>query len=136
MKNLHELRASLLAILTKHVGREKAIGMGELYEAVYGKPWRHRINDTRPLRHVITDLRREGRPICSVRTTSGPGYYLPGAASEQRAYVDGLKREAIRKLSMAAKIEEVGLHELLGQMSLNLRPKSEGGSHAGRTKAG
>lgn len=118
-------KLTVLGILSRHVGREKAIGMGELYEETFGEPWHHRINDTRELRRIITELRDDGTPICSVSSPSSPGYYLAAAGSEERNYIDRLKGQAIRKLTRAAKIEKISLPELLGQMSLNLKTKAK-----------
>jgi hypothetical protein len=115
-----ELRNRLLEVLTQHIGREKAIGMGELYEQVYGEPWQHRINDTRALRYLITDLRRRGVRICSVPYKGGGGYYLAAAGSELIDYVARLKVQGLRKLAQAAAIQQVGLPELLGQIKLTL----------------
>jgi len=120
-----ELRARLWEVLSEHVGRENAIGMGELYEAVYGEKWRHRINDTRALRYLITDLREQGKPICSVALRDGGGYYIPAVGSERRAYIERLKRQGLRKLRRAAIIEKRSLPELLGQMALNLKEGSD-----------
>ncbi len=55
-------RTRVLTILASHIGSYNAIGMGELYEAVFDRPWTDRISDTRALRKVVTDLRAEGVP--------------------------------------------------------------------------
>lgn len=121
----------ILGVLPDHIGREKAIGMGELYEVIFGKPWANRINDTRMLRQLITELRREGSPICSTRDQQKPGYYFaPRRSSEGRDYVARLKREALRKLDMAARFERIALPELMGQMVLNLRGEAEAKAEA------
>lgn len=118
---LSELRARLMEVLSEHIGRENAIGMGELYEKVYGEPWSHRINDTRAIRYLVTDLRRRGVRICSTAVKEGGGYYLASARSELKDYVDRLKQQALKKLRQAAEIEKVSLPDLLGQMQLNLQ---------------
>jgi hypothetical protein len=117
----NEYKAKILGELTGHVGREKAIGMGELYETAFGDTWRNRINDTRRLRKVITELRWEGVPICSCSDRDGGGYYLAAAGSELRCFLERLKRRALKPLAMAARIEKTSLAEMLGQMSLNLK---------------
>lgn len=116
----------LLGILTRHVGREKAIGMGELYERVYGEPWENRINDTRELRRLITELRYDGALIGESRGRTGGGYYLARSTSELSDFLDRRKREALKKLKMIAAMRGQGLDELLGQMQLALRPGEDG----------
>jgi len=113
----------LLMELTKHIGRSRAVGMGELYEAVFGEPWAHRINDTRRLRKLITQARYgfKPQPICSTSSRTAPGYYLAAAGSELEEYIGKLKHQGLRKLAMAAKLERVPLPELLGQLALYLR---------------
>lgn len=120
-----ERRGSILAALTSHIGEPNAIGMGELYELVYGEGWRNRINDTRALRKAITDLREEGVPVCSVATSYGGGYYLAAAGSELAVYLRRAERRALLILHRNARIKKISLPDYLGQMKLNM----EGGGH-------
>lgn len=115
-----ERRGSILAALTAHIGEPNAIGMGELYEQVYGEPWTNRINDTRALRKAITELRAEGVPICSVAHAYGGGYYLAAAGSELAAYLRRSERRALLILQRNAKIKKISLPEYLGQMKLEM----------------
>lgn len=113
--------ARLLGELTNHVGRDNAIGMGELYEIVFDEPWANRINDTRRLRQIITELRRQGRPICSYCSSSGGGYYLARMrSSEMREYLERLRQRALKALVLEAKMRKMSLPELLGQLQLEL----------------
>jgi len=113
-------RARLLTELSRHVGEINAIGMAELFETVFGESWRNRINDTRKLRSLVTLLRREGVPICSVSSRSGGGYYLAAAGSELRGYTERDKRRALGILYRVSLIEKISLPELLGQMRLRM----------------
>jgi len=115
-----ELKNRLLATLARHIGKNKAIGMAALYEEVWGRPWRDKINDTRELRKLITELRNEGVPICSVTTKEGGGYYLASAGSELEAYCSKLRTSALKKLALEAKLRNMTLPELLGQLTLSL----------------
>lgn len=126
-QNKELLIGRLLMELTKHIGRGRAVGMGELYEAVFGEPWEHRINDTRRLRKLITAARygQKPQPICSTCSRTAPGYYLAAAGSELTEYVNKLKDQGLKKLAMAAKLERVPLPELLGQMAIYLREQGE-----------
>jgi len=114
-------KAKALAVLTRHIGEEKAIDMGELYRRVFEKDWNHKINDTRKLRTLITMLRREGSPIGSTRSKRGGGYYLARSASELNEFFDRLTHKALKILDLVSRMKRIGLDEMLGQMALNLK---------------
>ena len=116
---MHKTR--ILMIMTGHVGQGKRIGMGELYERVFEETYDHRINDTRRLRKLITDLRRDGVAICSVASQSGGGYWLASAGSELAGYCTSLRNRALRILGMEAKIRKISMSEMMGQMALELK---------------
>lgn len=117
-------RTQLLMELTQHVGSSRIIGMGELYEVVFGKSYQHRINDTRPLRTLITDLRRNGVRICEERSSSGAGYYLASSTSELNRYCQRRTNEALRILAMISKMRKISLPALIGQLILEF-PEGE-----------
>ncbi len=94
--------------------------MAALFTEVYGAPPRNTITGTRRLREIITRLRAQGVPICSVADTEGGGYYLPAAGSEMEAYCGRLRSQALKKLTQEAVLRRVALPELLGQIQLNL----------------
>lgn len=114
------LENKLMRILMAHIGANRVIGMGELYEALYGETWTHRINDTRPLREIITDMRESGIPICSIVAKPGGGYYLAATASELDEYAKRIESAALKKLKQASQLRRVALPELLGQIAMNL----------------
>lgn len=121
LAEVHEHRKSTLKDeLMEHIGRQNAIGMAELYEIIYGAGWANRINDTRAIRKLITELRNEGRPICSVATSTGGGYYLAAAGSELEEYLKNNERRALRVLARNSRIKKIALPEYLGQMRLEL----------------
>ena len=117
-----------LRILAQHAGRSKSIGMGELFEAVYQEPWNNRINDTRALRQLITDLRKEGLPICS----DGTGYWLASAGSEVDDYCARLRQSALKRLALEARVRRTSLAAIVGQMQLNLGACSSGSASPGQ----
>ena len=125
MKDLNDntsekYRGRLLATLTGHIGEPNAIGMASLFEAVYGRPWDNKINDTRALRHLVTGLRTEGIPICSVSSQDGGGYYLAAAGSELANYLRRSERRALKILSRNARIKKISLPNYLGQLRMNM----------------
>lgn len=117
------VKARLLAELTRHIGRPRAIGMGELHEKVLGRPAGHKINGTRRLRKLITELREDGVAICSTAETDGGGYYLasPGGSEFER-YCAGLRAAGLRKLALEARIRKRTLPGILSEIQLELRP--------------
>lgn len=117
----YKMRA--LDVLTRHMGKEKAIGAAELYEKVFpdAPPWKDKITSTRPLRRVIEALREGGTPICSTRSREDGGYYLPATASELDDYLRRERVRALKILSRIAKTKQTTLPELLGQMQIDMQ---------------
>ena len=120
-----EAQLKLMVVLSDHIGATQAIGMGELYEAVYGESWRNRINDTRKIRKLITAMRRDGVAICSASTKEGGGYYMASAGSELVGYLRRSRVRALRILARVAKIQKISLPDLLGQMKLEMEGGDE-----------
>jgi len=118
----------LLAELSNHVGEVNAISMPALYQAVFDRSWSNRINDTRPLRKLITIMRENGTAICSVSSSafSVGGYYIPAAGSELADYLKRDKIKALRILRRDAKIMQISLRNFLRQLAL----ESEGNDEA------
>ncbi len=93
----------IMGILSHHVGRSKAIGMGELYVKVFDRQWLHRINDTRAIRRDIEGLRTMGRKICYSTTSTGGGYYIAATDDEWKTFIFG----DIRKRAMSIKRDRI-----------------------------
>jgi len=117
----------LLKIMTGHVGGGNKIGMGELYEQVAQERYQHRINDTKILRSIITDLRREGVPIMSSQSARDGGYWIAAAGSELDAYCKRLKQHALKKLVQVANLKKMALPDLMGQIRLEMETEMEPG---------
>lgn len=113
------LKGRLLKVLTVHVGRARRIGMGELYEEVFGERYNHRINDTRNLRELVDELQKEGVPVVSDSSQTG-GYWLASTAGELDDYCGRLRTAALKKLKKEARLRKLTLPQLLGQIQLNL----------------
>ncbi len=120
-----QAKLRLLVEMAKHPGRSNIIGMGELYERVFDQHWTNRINDTRALRTLITELRTEGVPICS----ENGGYYQTSSASELEAYCQRLRSQGLNKLKLEAKLRKKTMPDLLGQIAMSYRqpPAASGG---------
>ncbi|MCE5212965.1 MAG: hypothetical protein LLG40_15595 [Deltaproteobacteria bacterium] len=115
-----ENRNRLLAQLSSHIGETNAISMTALYEAVFDRAWDDHVNDTRSLRHLITILRDEGVPICSVSSSNGGGYYLAAAGSEMADFLRKTERRAIRILRRNAAMKKTSLPNYLGQLKIEM----------------
>ncbi len=115
-----EIKNRLMKTLYGHVGATKMIGMGELFETVFAEGFNNRINDTRVLRLLITELRKEGIPIVSVVSQTGGGYYIASSASELEAYCSRITTAALKKLKLVAGLKKMGLPALVGEIQMNL----------------
>lgn len=120
MEDKEVYKTRLLMTLFQHVGKSNAIPMSALFERVYQEPWADRINDTRPIRMLITELRREGVPVCSAVRANTGGYYVSSVGSELKEECDRLKKRALGMLSRAAMMSKTSMPDLLGQMSLEV----------------
>ena len=121
----------LLKTLSAHHGRARAISMHALHQAVFGSPIEDKINGTRRLRKIVTGLRREGIPICSVSDKDGGGYFLASAGSDLEDHCRRLRAQALRKLAIEAKLRKMALPELLGQISVALARPDAGSPEGG-----
>lgn len=119
-----EAKGRLFDVLSQHLGKENAVGMDVLHEKIFGEKVLHKINDTKNTRILITALRNQGRAIGSNSSKNGGGYYLPRAGSELDDYCKRIHRQALRKLAMEARIRNISMPELVGQMSINFDPPS------------
>ena len=120
-KDVEEYKTRLLSVLTKHIGKSRSIGMAELYEQVFGKPCSNKINEARFLRKLITELRKDGVPVCSDTDREGGGYYLASAGSELENYCMRLRIRALKILKMEATLRKKTLPELLGQITMSVQ---------------
>lgn len=120
MNKKDDKKYRLLAVITKHVGANRAISMERLYTEIYGEEPSNLINSTRSIRKLIELTRREGIPICSLRKKNFHGYYLAGAGSELEEYCKRLRKEALKKLAMEARLRKITLPQLINELQLNL----------------
>ena len=120
-EQLEAARTRLYALMMQHIGPDRKIGMGELYETTFGRSYNNRINDTRLLRRFVTEMRAEGMPVLS----DGAGYWLSASASELNGYCDRSKKRALAMLARVSRMKKVSLPEYLGQMQLELEASDE-----------
>lgn len=118
--NKEQLKSRIMMELMKHVGKNNIISMSELHLRVFGEVANNIINDTRQIRKIVEELRREGLPICSLKGKNNAGYYIASAGSELKDYCDRIRRQALRQLAIEAKLRKMTLPQLLGEIRLNL----------------
>ena len=118
--DLEAAKTRLLMSMMGHVGKANAIGMGELYQKAFQSDWNHRINDTRALRKILTQIRREGVPICSSCDRSGGGYWIASAGSDLETHCKKMRTRALKILAAEACIRKMTLAELFGQLQLEI----------------
>ena len=116
-------RLKIYMVMMQHVGPDKKIGMGELYSEVFDRPWDHRINDTRKLRDLVTEMRAQGQPVMSDSSHTNGGYWIAASASEVNAWCERSKIKALSILKRLASVKKISLPEFLGQMQLELGGK-------------
>lgn len=119
-KKMEMIKAKMLVVLSKHIGKSNSIRMADLYREVFGEEPKDNIQTTRIIRRLITELRKEGVPICSSMKSDNGGYYLANAGSELEDYLKRLRRRALRALSVEAKLRKMTLPQLIGHIQLNL----------------
>ena len=120
-----ERRIQILSILTHHIGKTNAIGMGELYYKVFGEAYESRINDTRRLRTILKHMKNDGTAICSHCSSNGGGYYLAAAESELGDYHKQVFLNAVGRLARLGKQRKMNRQELTTQTVLLLESYDE-----------
>ena len=120
-----ERRIQILSILTHHIGKANAIGMGELYYKVFGEPYENRINDTRRLRTILKHMKNDGTAICSCCSSNGGGYYLAAADSERDDYYRQIFMNAVGRLARLGHQRKMSRQELSAQTVLLLESYDE-----------
>ena len=108
----------LLNILSSHARKNRAIPMRDLYHQLFGEWPEDKINATRPLRHLITELRNDGIPICHSSDAIGGGYYLASGGRDLADHCDRIHARAMKLLVMEARLRKGGVPGLMGQISM------------------
>jgi hypothetical protein len=99
--------SQLLGTLAHHIGKGNGIGVKQLAQV-------HDIPE-RQVRHLISDLRDEGHAICG---TPSDGYFVAATPKELQDTCDFLRRRALHSLGLEAKLRNIPLADLFGQLHL------------------
>lgn len=124
-EELDKARMRLYMVMLQHVGPDKKIGMGELFETVFERPWKHRINDTRQIRMLIDQMKQDGQAVMSSTSSTNGGYWIAASASELTAFEEKDKKRAVKILSRLSSMRKTSLPDYIGQMKLELEARND-----------
>ena len=117
-------KGRLLMEMTKHIGRNRSIGAGELFEIVLQRPYEgNKMTGCRELRKLIEAVKYGPEAVfiahacCNIR----PGYYLPSSDSERREYVARVERQLKRKIGRLARLNQMNAGAYAGQLALEIQ---------------
>lgn len=121
-----QLKDAVKALLKTHEGPEAAITMTELYARVTGAvviPWR-RYDQTRLIRSVVEQLRREG---CPIGLKGGPagGYFWARNDEELKGTIGWFHERAMSALKQEAQLKRLHPGELIRQYEIELKETSD-----------
>lgn len=121
-----QAKSRLLQEMTRHIGKARAIGAGELFEIVFQQPYEgNKITGCRLLRKMIEAVKYGDNPTliahscCNIR----PGYYIP-VGSEEREYRERESRKVKAKIGRLARLFRVNESAYAGQLALEMREGS------------
>lgn len=115
-----EIKARLRAVLLHHTSPDAAIRMVALIPAVLGEhviPWR-RYDQSRLIRSLVEQLRREGLPVCIRGGSRDGGYFVSAAHAERTAA--WFRKRAFSAFRQEAALRRISLRELFTQYELDL----------------
>jgi hypothetical protein len=118
-----QAKGRLLYEMTKHIGKARAIGAGELFEIVLQRPHEgNKMTGCRELRKLIEEVKYGPEAVfiahscCSIK----PGYYLPSSDSERREYVARVERQLKLKIGRLARLNQMNAGAYAGQLALEM----------------
>jgi hypothetical protein len=119
-----QAKSRLLLEMTRHIGKGRAIGAGELFKEVFLRPYEgNKMTGCRELRKLIEAVKYGPEAVfiahscCTVRA----GYYLPASDSERREYVSRVERQLKRKIGRLARLNRMNAGDYAGQLALELQ---------------
>lgn len=97
----------VLAALQQHIGADNGITAAQLALQLG--------IDKRQVRHLITELRMEGRAVCGHPKS---GYFMAATPADIEHTCQFLRSRAMHSLVLEARLRDTTLPDLLGQMRL------------------
>ncbi len=116
-----ELKQKVRAILERHQGPDDCVNMFELFHAVTGLPVipGRKINQTRPIRSLVEQLRREGCPI-ALRSGPNGGYFWARNDEELQSTITWFHDRAMSSLRQEAVLKRMEPAEVVKQYEIEL----------------
>lgn len=102
-----ERTAIVTQVLSNHRGEARGIHVDALAEKCGVSE--------RDVRHAVTAMREDGIAVCAHPTT---GYYIAASAEELEQCCQFLRSRALKSLMLEARLRNVSLPDLLGQLHL------------------
>jgi hypothetical protein len=122
-----QAKSRLLLTMTRHIGKSRAIGAGELFEKVFLRPYQgNKMTGCRELRKLIEEVKYgpEAVFIAASCCTIRPGYYLPATDSERREYVARQEKKLKKGIGRLARLNQQNAGDYAGQLALEMREDS------------
>lgn len=123
-----QAKGRLLYEMTKHIGKARAIGAGELFRVVMQRPYAgNKMTGTRELRELIEEVKYGAEAVFIAHSCSNvnPGYYLPSSDSERRDYLSRMERQVKLKIGRLARLNQMNAGAYAGQLALALEMAEE-----------
>lgn len=121
-----ELKAKARMILKDHQGPDDCINMFELYHAITGLPVipGRKINQTRIIRSLVEQLRREGCPI-GLKSGHEGGYFWARNAKELGPTIAWFHDRAMSSLKQEANLKKLEPGEVAKQYAIELEETAQ-----------
>ncbi|MCX5888093.1 MAG: hypothetical protein NTY36_01410 [Deltaproteobacteria bacterium] len=119
-----QAKSRLLLAMTRHIGKARAIGAGELFEQVFLRPYEgNKMTGCRELRKLIEEVKYGPEAVfiaascCNIR----PGYYLPSSDSERREYLARKERQLKKAIGRLGRLNNKNAADYAGQLALEMQ---------------
>lgn len=121
-----ELKQKVREVLERHRGPDDCVNMFELFHAVTGQPVipGRKINQTRLIRSLVEQLRREGCPI-ALRSGSEGGYFWARTEEELKSTIAWFHERAMSSLKQEATLKRMNPGEVIKQYEMELKEETE-----------
>jgi len=116
-----QIKQRVLEVLARHVGKANALTMADLTSAVQRcqvTPSR-RYDESRIVRSVVEQLRREGHAICH-HNGRGGGYFMAANENELSDTAGWFRQRAMSAFRQEAALKRISLTDLVEQLHLDL----------------
>ena len=121
------LKERALEVLQRHVGKSRAITMARLAGAIQGCAVvpSARYEETRLVRSIVEQLRREGHPVCH-HNGRGGGYFWAANENELEETAAWFRKRAMSAFRQEANLKRISMSELVEQLKLDIeKPRME-----------